>query len=95
MHVSFHAGEMIFFFPRLVGSVREKKISHTMSEPFKVLREILRTGDTHGDFFAMCDLLEEGLPPQFGAAEMLPPPSSPPSASDDGGVYTSMMHPQH
>lgn len=29
-----------------------------MSEPFKVLRAILQTGDTHADFFAMCDLLE-------------------------------------
>jgi hypothetical protein len=29
-----------------------------MSEPFKVLRDILKTGNTHPDFFAMCDLLE-------------------------------------
>jgi hypothetical protein len=33
-----------------------------MNEPFKVLREILMTGNTHHDFLAMCDLLD-GIPP--------------------------------
>lgn len=33
-----------------------------MNEPFKVLREILMTGNTHHDFLAMCDSLD-GIPP--------------------------------
>ena len=42
--------------------------TNPMRAPFHALRDILSTGNTHPDFFAMCDLLENNAADQGSAA---------------------------